>query len=224
MQLVGSPSWRLSLDSPQTLDIALFVRDSVGLFPPPSDEVPPVLAARISDHTAVLTDAARIEAGEQWLGWWRRLIAHETAPRPSPVAGDEQAAQWQRHLDEYQRVMDPPDFESLADLPALRTAVVTTFGAASGWLNATRRPATGSLATGPLHPDQALVRDVAQEVIAAHGVSPDQLDAAIAVLDVADTWSYLAGPGVIFCSANVIRDPATARALLREAFVSSLGR
>ena len=218
MQLVGSPSWRLSLDNPQTLDIALFVRDSVGLVPPPSDEVPPVLAVRISDHTAVLTDAARIEAGEQWLGWWRRLIAHEIAPRPGPAADDELAAQWRQRLDEYQRVMDPPDFDSLADLPALRTAVATTFGAASGWLSATRRPATG-----PLHPDQSLVQDVAQEVIAEHGVSPDQLDAAIAVLDVADTWSYLAGPGVMFCSANVIRDPATARALLREAFVSSLG-
>jgi hypothetical protein len=213
MQVAGSPSWRLSLDSPQTLDIALFVRDSVGLVAPPSDEVPPVLAARVSDYTAVLTDAARIEAGAQWLEWWRRLTAYEIARRPSPLTDEDM----RQRLDEHQRVMDPPDFESLADLPALRTAAAAIFGTAAGRLSATRRHATG-------HLDHALVQGVAQEIIAERGVRPDQLDAAIIALDVAGAWSHLAGPGVMFCSSKTYSDPVSGRALLREAFVTSLGR
>jgi hypothetical protein len=218
MRLKGSASWRLSLDNPQTLDIALFMRDSVGLVPPPSPDVPPVLAVRVSDHTAVLTDAARIEAGGQWLGWWRRLIAHESTPRPVPAGTEEEmVAQSRRRLDEYQRVMDPPDFESMADLPALRTAAVATCMAASGWLTATRRPGTG-----PLLLDHALVRGVVEEIIAEHGVSPDQLDAAVLVLNVAGAWSYLARPGAVCCSVGVINDPVAARAVLREAFITGL--
>jgi hypothetical protein len=217
MRVKGSASWRLSLDNPQSLDIALFVRDSVGLVAPPSPEVPPLLALRTSDHTAVLTDAARIEAGGQWLGWWRRLIAFEISPRPSPGSDEEWVAQSRRSLDEYQRVMDPPDFDSMADLPALRTAAATTFNAATGWLSATRRPATR-----PPLLDQTLLRDVVQEVIAAHGVSPDRLDAAVLVLDVAGAWQYLARPGAVFCSTSTFNDPVAVRSLLREAFVSGL--
>ncbi len=213
MQLAGSPSWRLSLDNPQTLDIALFVRDSVGLVAPPRPEVPPAFAARVSDHTAVLTDPARIQAGEQWLEWWGRLIAYEITPRPDP------GADMRQRLTDYQRVMDPPDFDSLADLPALRTAVTTIFSAAAGWLSVTRRQATDRL-----HLDHALVRDVVADVIAEHGVRPDQLDAAIIVLEVAGAWSHLAGPGAMFCSANTFSDPVSARAVLREALVTSLDR
>jgi hypothetical protein len=213
MRLSGSASWRLSSNSPQSLDIALFVRDSVGLVPPPSPEVPPALTTRTSDHTAVLTDAARIEAGEQWLDWWRQLIAHESAPRPSSADDEEMVAQGRRRIAAYQRIMDPPDFESMADLPALRTAVAATFFAASGWLSATRRSAGV---------DHTMVREVAEEVIAAHGVSPDRVDATVHVLHVTGAWSYVARPGVVFCSVGVANDPVAGRALLREAFVSGL--
>jgi hypothetical protein len=161
----------------------------------------------------VLTDAARIEAGEQWLGWWRRLIAYESAPGPSGVTDEEIVAQGRRRIAEYRRVMDPPDFESMADLPALRTAVVATCRATSGWLSATRRSAGI---------DHAMVRDVAEEVIAEHGVSPDRVDATVHVLDVTGAWSYLARPGQVFCSLGVANDPVAGRALLREAFVSGL--
>ena len=214
MRLDGAPSWRLSLDNPQGLHIALFVRDAVGLVTPPSHGVPPMLAAEIPDHTAALADTGRAEAGGQWLAWWHRLVTHEIAPHYSPAV-DEDA--WRRRAAEYQRVVDPPDFESLAGLPALRTAVVATFGAAREWSNALKRRVAGS---PPF--EHSLVRDVAQEIITERGVSPDELDAAVMVLDVAGAWSYLAGPGAMCCSATTLGDPATARALFREAFVSAL--
>ena len=217
MRFKGSASWRLSVDQPQSLDIALFVRDAVGLVPPQAADVPPALAVQISDHTAVLTDAAQIEAGEQWLGWWRRLIAHAFAPRPVLETEEDMVARGRRRIDEYQRIMDPPDFESLADAPALRTAASATFMAASGWLGANRRPVAG-----PLLPDHALVRAVVDELIAERRVRPDQLDAAVVVLNVVGAWSYLPRPGAVCCSAGVMNDPMAARAALREAFVSGL--
>jgi hypothetical protein len=210
MQLDGSPSWRLSLDDPEDAHTALFVRDAVGLVPPPSPEVPPKLAAEIPGHAAVLTNAERTEAGEQWLEWWRSLVAHQITPHPSPASAE--------YLDAYQLVMDPPDYESLAGFPALRTAAIATLGATRRWWHTTRRKA------GPRLAVSAPVSDIAQEVIAEYGVSPDQLDAAVIVLAVTGAWSYVAGPGAVFCSTSMLNDPKNSRALLREAFVTSLDR
>lgn len=213
MRQLGSPSWRLSVDHPQSPHIALFVRDSVGLVTPPSHDVPPVLAAGVPDHAAALTDAQRVDAGRQWPEWWRHLVAHEIAPRPRP--GVDEAARWRRYADEHRGVVDPPEFESLSGLPALRTAVIRTFHAARAWPSAARRAGADL--------DHALIREVVQQVSTERGVSPDQLDAEVIALDVAGAWSYLARPGVMFCSANTFGDPVAARALLREAFVSALG-
>lgn len=216
MHRAGTSSWRFAESEPQMPHVALFVRDSVGLPVPPAADVPPALVGGVPDHSAVLSDTDRAEAGEHWLTWWRQLVAHEFRRRPEGLDARTRARQL---LDEMRQIVDPPDFTALADRPALRTAVASTFFQACRWSDEARRPSTqGQRALFAW----SLVRDVAEDVAFDHGVDVGDVDGAVLVLAVEGMWSYLPGSGKALCSTATGTDALAAHALLRDVFTSQL--
>jgi hypothetical protein len=198
--------------------VALFVRDSVGLCVGAAPDVPPALLGGPPDHGAVLPDALRAEAGEQWVSWWRQLLAHEVeAQRPQQV--EDQQAWLRTRADQMQAITDPPQFTALADRPALRRAVAATFEEACRWPD-------GGDGSGLSAPDPrfewSLVKQAAEDVAFDRGVDINKVDGAVLVLAVDGVWSHLLGPGVGICSNALAADTSSAYALLHDVFTSRL--
>ena len=127
-------------------------------------------------------------------------------------------ARLRERLERRQRVFDSPEFESLAGMAALRSAVVSTFADAIKWSNSPPRNGSGE-------PEQGMfawseVRSAAESVAADRGIPMGDLDAVVLVLDVQGLWSHLAGPGCALCSAAVSASPKAAPPLLRDLFIS----
>ena len=118
-----------------------------------------------------------------------------------------------------QEIFDPPEFRSLADTPALRSAVVATFDDAVAWTN---RPGRGGQQEHGLFAWR-LIRDTAESTAAELGIPVGDLDAVVHVLNVAGSWSHLAGPGCGICSVTMPDDPQAARLLLHDVFASGPG-
>lgn len=220
MQRVGSPSWRLSVnESPQTISVALFVREALDLPVPSSPDTPPRRVAGKAYREVDLSAAERQEAGEQWLAWWRELVdveflLHEAIPPDSDMptlARD--------RMEHRQRVFDPPTFAALSESPALRTAVLTTFEE-----ELARRKEAGPGARGERGFDWALIRDVADTLIAEYAINPDRLDASLLMIDVPGRWYRIPRPGTAVCSVELTTDAHAAKGVLREAFISGLER
>ncbi|NYI04567.1 hypothetical protein [Allostreptomyces psammosilenae] len=110
MRHTGTPSWRMRIDNPRSLVIALFVRDRAGLrartdpvVPPlsPTVEALPPLASR--------TDPA---ATEQWERWWAAELGRDDAS---------------------EEALSPPDFPQLHDGPQLAALVRECYDDAERW-------------------------------------------------------------------------------------------
>lgn len=222
MERVGSPSWRLSVnDSPQSISVALSVREALDLPVPASPDTPPRRVAGKVHREVGLSDAERREAGEQWLAWWRRLVDVEFRthrPMPMPTEGDIHTLVRGR-MAERQQVFDPPTFAALSESPALRTAVLAIFE------KEFVRRATDErrYVRGQRGFDWALTRDVTDELIAEFAVSPDRLDASVMIIDVPGHWYRIPRPGTAVCSLELTADAQASKRLLREVFVSGLG-
>jgi hypothetical protein len=155
--------------------------------------------------------------------WWRRLVGYEMAEvllRRDQDEGKDAWARAQATFERKGRIFDPPEFESLGNMLALRSALATTYSDAirsnSFDRNGIRKPEQRELFGWPI------VSSVAESVCADRNVAPDHLDAAVFVLDVRGLWSHLAGPGRALCSAAVSAHPPTAHALMYDAFSSGL--
>ncbi len=112
------PSWQISVDAPEDLHLALFVRDASGLTVPDSVgplRDPPRLAS-------VVPAGDRAAAAVAWQAWWAALLAahHATSGHPPEGFTPPQVMAWR-----YQPRMavdTPPDFTGLAVAPALQRA------------------------------------------------------------------------------------------------------
>jgi len=153
MQSAGSPSWRFAEGIEQLPLVALFVRDAVGLDVPPSPVNPPRLDGDLPAHPAQRDSELRATAGAFWTGWWQALLALDVRQHQGTPSGVDQRAWFRQRADEHRAVFDPPEFTSLADRPALREVVRTTFEEALGWADARRRtlllPPAGHTTTRP---------------------------------------------------------------------------
>jgi hypothetical protein len=219
MQLAGRTSWRFGENDGGNLDLALFARDAAGLEVPPAPDIPPPLAAAIGHRLAPASGVA----AAQWVTWWRALVrfqAGEAAPWRRPGPGADVRAWLEAMHERYVAVFDPPEFESLASMPALRAVASATF-AANGRSLLPREPPDR---TPPGAFDYHVVQAAAEDAIAEYGVDPGEVDGTVQVLAVRGAWSHLAAPGYALCSTQVAADPAAAAALLREVFASRLGR
>ncbi|MGH3301363.1 MAG: hypothetical protein ACRDOK_06665 [Streptosporangiaceae bacterium] len=220
MQVAGRPSWRFGYGNGQCSDLheALFARDSAGLVVLPSPDVPPPLAAEwlageLPPGLVMLTPAELAAAADQWLTWWRQLLAVKVSlvdSRPGPGADMAATLSWAESL--YRSAaFDPPEFDSLVSMPELQAVV---------------------RATQPSHPrvpdrsgsfDYQLICGIAEQTAADFGTPIDAIDGTAHVLDVQGSWWHVAGPGCVLCSPAATADPAIAAQLLRAVFASRLG-
>jgi len=138
VRFAGRPSWRVSLDLPQHLHLAVFVRDAYRLAEhtdAPTPAVPgrlprvPDLSTEPDAPTPVLAD---------WASWWQEILAADRAarsrqPLPGSPPDDHARAARQRHT-----IVDATDFPSLAERPELQRAAQVAFHPFHNWWN--RRP------------------------------------------------------------------------------------
>ena len=216
----GSSSWRFGHDDLHILHRALFVRDAAMLPVTASAEVPPRLISDVPATPAVVPEADRAAAAQQWLRWWRRMLgqaAHEVSVRRAEDPGQDVLTRIKARTIWQHEICDPPDFVSLSAAPELRSAAVATHAAYQAW---SAGPGRKSAPEHEFFPWQ-LVHDAAHEAAASLGRPVSDMDAVAHVLAVQGRWSYLAGAGCGVCSAAVARDPAAAGELLLQLFVSS---
>lgn len=123
MYIAGSDTWRITIDEPSVLRIALYLRDVQDLSPHTEPEIPPldpgpatwpVWARRPSNPAPPLPMSAAEGqlAADQWAQWWSLLLLDGGA-----------AAQHLR----------APSFPALVRLPAVRTLLVHHFATAHAW-------------------------------------------------------------------------------------------
>jgi hypothetical protein len=219
MHVAGRPSWRFASGNGQCSDLhqALFARDSAGLAVVPSPDVPPPLAAEwlageSPRGVSAFATADLSAAADQWLTWWRQLLAVKARlvdSRPPPGAAMATTLAWTESL--YRSVVfDPPDFDSLASAPQLQAVVRAT--------QQSHPPVpdrSGSF-------DYQIVRQTALRTAAHFSVPIDVMNARAHVLDVQGSWWRVVGPGCVLCSPAATSDPAVAAELLTAAFASRL--
>ncbi|GAA4286426.1 hypothetical protein [Georgenia daeguensis] len=215
MRRSGSPSWSLSVSDAATLDLALFVRDAVGLDTSDDPLAPPPLASRPPDHSDLLDGQSRTEVARQWAAWWRAALAFETRWRRAASGSDLRSWVAAREEDEARTVGTAPDFAVLAGSPELQQVVVALHEEARRW---------PGRADGDREPDSRyeLTRTIAEETIGRYGVSPDRVNGIVLVVLVGGVWWRSVEPGVVVCSAAALKDARTTAELLREAFESGL--
>lgn len=221
MQDAGSASWRFAEGIEQLPLVALFVRDAAGLDVPPSPVNPPRLDGDWPDHSAQHSEQ-RATAGAFWTGWWQAVLAQDVRQHQGAPHGVDQRAWFRQWTDEHRAVFDPPEFTSLADRPALREVVRTTFEEALRWADARRRTLLFPPAGRHGQFDFDTTRAVAEEVARRHRVSPGAVRACAVVLPVEGNWWQRFAPGTVLCSVNAARDPDMARTVLVDAFESGL--
>lgn len=222
MRYAGSASWRFAEGIEQLPLDALYVRDCARLIVPASPVNPPRLDGDLPDHSSVRDFEGRAAAGASWTGWWQEVVAQDVRGHQGPLDGLDQGA-WLRQLaDAHRAVFDPPEFTSLADRPALREVVRTTFEEALRWAHAQRFTLLSPPAGRHGQFEYGTTRAVAEEVARRHRVSPGAVRACAVVLPVEGNWWHRFAPGAVLCSATAARDPATSRTVLADAFESGL--
>jgi hypothetical protein len=114
VRTAGRPSWEISVDQPQVLAVALYVRDVAGVV----QEAPFADLPEVQPPVARAGASATAEASAEWNAWWSRALAR------GPRAVLE---------------LRPPDFPAFADAPALHRLLLEHFESASRWSDATGR-------------------------------------------------------------------------------------
>ena len=219
MRRASVESWRFAEDLGQLTHALLYVRDTLGLSVEPVPGTPPRLVGGVPDRSDILDGTARDHAGPDWTRWWRSLIAQETRMHLRP---DGDRDQWMRSIhSELLQVVDPPEWDSLADRPEIRSAAQTLFADGCAWADEARRPLLPP-ARKPFF-DWHLTRDMAEAVAADAGARIGAINGCVIVLLVQGRWWELVSPGVALCSQMAAEDEETAVAVLRGVFSSTLG-
>lgn len=202
--------------------VALFVRDVVGLEVPPASVNPPRLDGDLPDHSPRYDSELRVAAGAFWIGWWQEVLALDVRQHQGTPDGVDQAAWFRERAAEFQAVFDPPAFTALAGRPELGEVVRATFEEALDWADGRRRELLIPPVGQPGQFDYDTVREVAEETVRSHEVSPGAVRACAVVLPVEGIWWHRFAPGVVLASVKAARDPAVARSVLAEAFETGL--
>jgi hypothetical protein len=203
MRLAGPTTWKLSTDQPQSLLLALYVRDASDLRAQTDPEIP-ALEPAIPVEKAQPAIAG-IASG-QWTRWWQDLLegggfwpegkdpSHLSRMRDDPQI--QKLFYWpSRHL--------PPEFVGLSDTPQLRALLRLHHDAARVWIEARHLEfATTSSARerGPL--ESEIVRSV--ERTFGHTARPFELD--IRVLPIKGVHAWRLTPRRALISFSLFRD------------------
>ena len=216
MKRLGSPSWSLSVSDEASLDLALYVRDAVGLDTSGDPLAPPPLTHQPLDQSYLLDGTDADAVAEHWAAWWRTSLAFEARSRRRTPGPDSNGWLREQTEDQARTVGEPPGFAALASSPALQRAVVALHEEARRWSASIDRAEVEDGAP------YDLVRTAAEEVIARHGVPPDQVNGIVFVIGVDGLWWRTVEPAVVVASASALGDPVTAEGLLRMVFESGL--
>jgi hypothetical protein len=126
MRLDADVSWRIEVDAPEDLHLALFVRDAYALTGP--DSVGPL--RNRPPPAGSVPARARADVSRAWQAWWQALlIAHQaTSGRPPDGLTASQMVAWRTEPRRTAGV--PPDFAGLAASPILQHAAAQAWQAA----------------------------------------------------------------------------------------------
>jgi hypothetical protein len=119
-------SWRITIDEPEDLHLALFVRDAAGLDVRGVPGVPgPLKAAARATHPVLSEDLPGVTL--DWGMWWRAILAarRATSGAPPEHLSASQQLSWARSPRE--AVGSPPAFDGLAHAPDLRRLVTVVY-------------------------------------------------------------------------------------------------
>jgi hypothetical protein len=218
MKVASSESWRFEESVDRLPHLALFVRDALRLTVSPQPTVPPRLSGDIPDLSDRLDETVRRDAAADWVQWWEAItgLAGVTgAPPDAPVArGRERAVTLMQYI-------DPPEWNSLTEHPALRQAVLATHDDADDFADKVRRSVIRPDRPPSVFP-YPVVRDAAENVAAAEGVRLSLLSASATIIFVSGPWWTLVRAGELLCSDETARISDHAYEALTTAFRSGL--
>jgi hypothetical protein len=122
----GGSRWRITIDEPEDLHLALFVRDAAGLDVRGVPGVPgPLRAAARATHAVPEQDVTGVTL--DWGQWWRAILAarRATSGEPPPHLSTSQRRSWVNTP--RAEIGAPPGFEGLAHAPDLRRLVTVVY-------------------------------------------------------------------------------------------------
>jgi hypothetical protein len=217
MKRVGSESWRFEKSIDELPHVALYVRDALRLEIVNQASNPPRLAGDIADRSDRLDAMIRRDTAREWPVWWEAIIGSVDEASSLPEGG---TAFGRQRASRHVQYFDPPFWDSLTDLPALRQAVSVTFDEASQFAEDVRRRAIiESPRPSPDFPYD-LIRRAAEAVAAEAGVSIGVLDASASVIYVDGSWWRVLRRGELLSSIGAARDPDHAYSALTAVFKS----
>jgi hypothetical protein len=122
----GNGSWRISIDEPEDLHLALFVRDAAGLDVQGVPGVPGSLRTSARASHSLPPDVIP-GVTLDWGQWWRAIVAarRKTSGEPPRELSPRQRAAWIHGP--RAAVGAPPGFEGLAHAPDLRRLVSVVY-------------------------------------------------------------------------------------------------
>ncbi len=136
MELVGTTSWRINTDEPESLIHALYVRDAAGLRPQIEPAIPPLEPAVSPGGEMSPADSM---ASAQWGAWWQRLLegggSWPQDKSHSDLAKFDEDPEIQRLFYWWPQYL-PPDFAGLSPSPELQSLVRKHHQAAQLWSEA----------------------------------------------------------------------------------------
>ena len=212
MQLVGTVTWRIGTDEPQSLLLALYVRDFSGLRPQVYPEVPPVEPAVLFGGRRSPVDGL---AAAQWANWWRQLLDGggfwPESLNPSDLSSIAHDPELQR-LFYWPSRHAPPDFIGLSRAPELQALVRTQYEGARSW-SETRRSEFVALSSARQR--LSLESEVVLTVERGLGRKARPFELDIRVLPVTTVQAWRLAPGRALITRSLFRDRAAYRGWLR---------
>jgi hypothetical protein len=183
--MAGRPSWQVTVDVPQVLAVALYIRDVAGVTQTSAPIDLPEAAPSVAADGTVLPLP---EVTAQWNGWWTRALTI------GPHALKE---------------LEPPHFPAFADAPALQDLLRVHFDDARRWSADRKRSSVGTNRSGL--PLGELVSKVEQGM--GRAAAPFRLH--LDVVPVAGHGMWKVRPGHMLVSSALLDEPALLVARLR---------
>ena len=227
MRTIAAESWSVSVDVPELLHLALYVRDALGLPATSSDSVPPTTQVRRTGESRPLGNGGvQAIAEAEWKQWWSALVQDEltmrselrsTEPTSPPM---DEAPERLAAVVKRQAGSDPRGALLPGIVKELRDDALTWFSEKRrGRIQAARSQGRPPFMLGS---DSTWLGSVAGEAAKRHGVGLGRVWASVEVLLVEGSWWSHPAPGVLFCSEAVSVDQELIARLLRDTFDSGL--
>lgn len=192
MYIAGRENWKISIDEPQILRIALYIREIAGLQPrtdpviplldPPPTAWPAWVRRPDEPPPQPLSEAARIVATEQWTQWWYQALSGSSAALED---------------------LTYPSFRSFAHQPELRGLLIRHYPNAMLWSTAAAddpRVKRDHLAPG------MRLTGLVQELERAAGRTARPFVLRITVIAVQTKHAWVLDSGQLLITHHLIRD------------------